>query len=105
MLDDLRHYTPCDIGLHVCAINADGEGFVTVVNFPTETKDAATKLFEAVKGECEARDGEPDDLIVDLNTGLSHPNEGLVDTFDMPRQMLDRLRDIASRALSDGGAQ
>lgn len=88
--DGMRHnpYRPCAVGLHVCVIfdDPDESGFQTVANIECETAAVAEALFVRAKDECEARPGEPEEMIVDLNLGI-----GCCETFMMSRQMLDRL--------------
>lgn len=82
-------YQPCENGLHVCGFHPDGLNFLTVANIRTPNAEAAKGLFERARLECCAEDGEPVDLIVDLQI------EGECDRdFPMTRQMLERLQSL-----------
>lgn len=83
-------YQPCTNGLHVCGIHPDESNFLTVCNLPTATPRAARDLFERARLECAATEGEPCDLVVDLQQ-----RGDCSEDFPMTRQMLDRLRALA----------
>lgn len=84
-------YQPCRFGLHVCGEHPDGMNCLTVANFPTRGSASARELFDRAKAEVAVADGEDGDFVVDLML-----NSECEEDFTMNRQMLDRLRSIAS---------
>lgn len=88
-------YQPCRFGLHVCGEHPDGMNFLTVANFPTRGSASARELFDRAKAEFAVADGEDGDLVVDLML-----NSDCEEDFTMNRQMLDRLRVLASEPQS-----
>lgn len=79
-------YDPCDNGIHIVAQHPDGVNCFTVANLSVRTAEEARGLWVAAKAECEAIEGEPHDLVVDLMMNTWHE-----DDFLMTRQMLARL--------------
>lgn len=84
-------YQPCENGLHVCGFHPDGMNFLTVANLPAADAEAAEVLFEWARAECSVVDGEPHDLVVDLQQ-----NGDCTGDFGMSRQMLERLLDLGT---------
>lgn len=80
-------YQPCLYGVHVCGPHPDGINCLSEANFPALNEKGARALFAKARAEFEARDGEPDDLIVDLMI-----DGDILEDFPMSRQMLGRLR-------------
>lgn len=82
-------YFPPTHGLHVCDYHPDGVNCLTGAVAPVWSPAEAQRLFEIAKAECACAEGEPDDLIVDLQQG-----DDCVDDFPMTRQMLSRLQAV-----------
>lgn len=91
-------YYPSFPGLHVCGADPTETFPITVADFPLRSDAEARRIFEIAKSECAAGDGEPDDLIVDLNLANRGGNEDVcVDDFPIARQMLGRLAAIIAQ--------
>lgn len=85
-------YTPCRSGIHVCGADEDANEFFTQANHPMGPAKARV-LFSRVKAECEARDGQPTDFVVDLMRGGD-----IIEDFPISRQMLPRLAALVEAA-------
>ena len=91
-------YYPSFPGLHVCGGDPTDTFPITVANYPLRSDAEARRIFEIAKSECAAREGEPHDLIVDLNLANRGGNEDVcVDDFAITRQMLGRLSAIIAQ--------
>ncbi len=90
-------YHPSFPGVHVCGADPTETFPITVADFPLRTDAEARRLWGLCRDECANADGEPYDLVVDLNFG---EHDECVADFPMSRQMLDRLRAVIERGTS-----
>lgn len=89
-------YAPCRTGIHICGISADEAEPVTVANFPMRSAREAHELFLAARSQFAARDGEPDDLIVDYCSGGD-----ITEDFPLCRQQLAGLQAFLEQELGN----
>ena len=87
-----KQYAPCRSGFHVCGADEDANEFFTEANYPLGPANARL-LFARAKAECEARNDEPQDFVVDLMRGGD-----IIEDFPISRQMLARLAALAEAA-------
>lgn len=88
----MKAYSPCRSGLHVCGADEDANEFFTEANHPLGPCKARV-VFSRARDECAAKEGEPCDFVVDLMRGGY-----IVEDFAISRQMLPRLAGLVAAA-------